>query len=493
MNHPLNHKQLTNFAPSMGSHKNTMLAALDIGTSKVSCFIAQPMSQAMSSPTQPQSKPAAPNRQKKSQTNSQTDSPRDLFSDLSDEAHIDTPQNPQLNIQANIQSNIQADSKSPVMQIKGVGHHASHGLKAGMVVDMAAAEKSIRATVEAAERMADMVIENVIAGISSTHLESHTYTISLPLKGQAVGDDQLGEALCQARDKCISDKVELLHAIPIRYQIDDSVNLTDPRGMYGDQLHITAHAITIPASPVRNLLACIEQCHLRVEKLVAAPYASAFACMVEDEMELGALVIDMGGGTTSFTLFYEGAPIYTATLPIGGQHVTLDIARGLNIPLAQAERIKRLHGSALSSAHEQQDQFDVLPIGETGEAGMQTIQRSMLTTIIRPRIEEIFEMVREKLKAANLHNFIGHQIVLTGGGALLSGARELAELILEKQTRIGYPLKLASLPTATEGPAFSATAGLLAYAQRTQNTALSPRPSPFFAMGRISQWLKRNF
>jgi len=492
MNHPLNHKQLTSFAPSgrghyMGSHKNAMLAALDIGTSKVSCFIAQPVL----SPTQ--SLPAAPNKQKSAHTKTPTDLPRDLFSDLPDEAQIDTPQNSHANSQANTQLNIQSDSKTPVMQIKGVGHHASHGLKAGMVVDMAAAEKSIRATGEAAERMADMVIENVIAGISSTQLESHTYTISLPLKGQAVGDDQLNEALCQARDKCISDKTELLHAIPIRYQIDDSVNLTDPRGMYGDELHITAHAITIPASPVRNLLACIEQCHLKVEKLVAAPYASAFSCMVEDEMELGALVIDMGGGTTSFTLFYEGAPIYTATLPIGGQHVTLVIARMLNIPLAQAERIKHLHGSALSSANENQDQFDVLPIGETGEAGMQTIQRAMLTAIIRPRIEEIFEMVREKLQASNLHNFAGRQIVLTGGGALLNGARELAELILEKQTRIGHPLKLASLPPATAGPAFSATAGLLAYAQRMQNNELSPRPTPFFAMGRISQWLKRNF
>jgi len=215
--------------------------------------------------------------------------------------------------------------------------------------------------------------------------------------------------------------------------------------------------------------------------------------MVEDEMELGALVIDMGGGTTSFTLFYEGAPIYTATLPIGGQHVTLDIARVLNIPLAQAERIKRLHGSALSSANENQDQFDVLLIGWTGVEGMQTIQRAMLTAIIRPRIEEIFEMVREKLEASNLHNFACRQIVLTGGGALLNGARELAELILEKQTRIGHPFKLASLPTATAGPGFSATAGLLAYAHRMQNNELSPRPTPFFAMGRISQWLKRNF
>ena len=493
MTHPLNHRQLTSFAPSgrapyMGSHKNTMLAALDIGTSKVSCFIAQPMSQPISQPI-----PTAPSTQKKSPKKMSSDLSDDLFANLPDESHIDTPPNPQLNTQSNIQSNIQANAKTPVMQIKGVGHHASHGLKAGMVVDMAAAEKSIRATVEAAERMADMVIENVIAGISSTHLESHTYTISLPLKGQAVGDEQLKQALCQARDKCLSDRVELLHAIPIRYQIDDSVNLTDPRGMYGDKLHITAHAITIPASPVRNLLACIEQCHLKVEKLVAAPYASAFACMVEDEMELGALVIDMGGGTTSFTIFYEGAPIYTATLPIGGQHVTLDIARGLNIPLAQAERIKRLHGSALSSGNDHQDQFDVLPIGETGEAGMQTIQRAMLTTIIRPRVEEIFEMVREKLETSNLHNFAGRQIVLTGGGALLSGARELAQHILEKQTRIGHPLTLAGLPDATAGPAFSTTAGLLSYAQRMQNNELSPRPSPFFAMGRISQWLKRNF
>ncbi|MGC6512025.1 MAG: cell division protein FtsA [Parvibaculales bacterium] len=427
MNRPLRHHQFIARPARAGT-----VAVLDIGTSKISCFVAVEMD-------------AGENR---------------------------------------------------VMHIKGVGYSLANGIRAGMVMDMEAAENSIRAAVEAAERMAETTVERVLVGISSSELQSLTYNVNEPLNGHAVDDDILAGVLQQARDKCVTDQVELLHAIPVSYKIDDSPAVQDPRGMHGEMLKVTTHVMTVPVTPVRNLLLCIEKCHLEVERLMANPYASALSCLVEDEADLGVTVIDIGAGTTSFSVFYEGVPIHTSVLPVGGHDITTDIAQAFNIPVEQAERLKLMHGSAWADMDALNESFVIQPFGETDTQNTQSIDRAHLTRIIRPRLESIFVQVRNSLESSALNRFAGGRAVLTGGGANLSGIEDLAAQTLEKQVRIGRPMRLSGLPEAMAGPAFSASAGLVTHVYKRAQDYLflsDGIPSGLGVFSSIGQWLKRNF
>lgn len=386
-----------------------------------------------------------------------------------------------------------------LIQIKGVGHHQSLGLRAGVVMDMARAEKSIRAAVEAAERMADVQLETVYVGISAIGLTSHTYNTDIALNGQPIDDLILRRVLQRAYDECLGDDVEPLHVVAVSYRIDGKTPVKDPRGMFGKSLLVTTHAMTAPAGPVRNLLACINKCHLKIQSLVATPYASALACLVQDEMDLGVLAVDMGSATTSFIIFQNGAPIHSGVLPLGGDHITRDISIGLGVSLEHAERIKIMQGSALAEPNAHEETFDILPLGEEGTKAHQSVTRAMLSRIIRPRFEEIMEMLNARLHATQLLQFAGRQLVLTGGGAQLNGAKEVVAHLLEKQVRVGTPIRFTGLPEAASGPAFCAAAGLVAYAAQENRFDLAPQSTNKFInvleqshFGRIKNWLKRN-
>jgi cell division protein FtsA len=375
-----------------------------------------------------------------------------------------------------------------LVRISGFGHQHSEGLIGGQVVDMRKAEDSIRAAVDAAERMAGMEVRNVVIGISANQVTSDVREASVPISGHPVTLEHMASALRLAYEEFWLEDHEILHAIPIGYGIDGHYGISDPSGMYGDVLSVQMHLISAPVGPIRNLLTCIEQCHLQCEKLVVTPYASALSTLMQDEVDLGVLHIDMGGGTTSASVFYEGEPIFTTIVPVGGQHITNDIAHGLNVSLTAAERIKTLYGSALETPHGEREQFEVPVIG----GDYQTLPRSELTNIIRPRLEETFEMVNERLLASGMGHLAGRRVVVTGGAAQLNGALELAQTILEKQPRLALPMRLTGLPEAAAGPSFAACAGLLTYAGRNHADAvLSSRTPRLF--GWFSAWLKRNF
>lgn len=375
-----------------------------------------------------------------------------------------------------------------LIRISGFGHQLSEGLVAGQVVDMRKAEDSIRAAVDAAERMAGMEVRNVVIGISANHVTSDVREASVPITGQPVSHEHMASALRLAYEEFWLEDHEILHAIPIGYGIDGHYGINDPTGMYGEVLSVQMHLISAPASPIRNLLTCIEQCHLQCEKPVVTPYASALSTLMQDEIDLGVLHIDMGGGTTSASVFYEGQPIFTTIVPVGGRHITNDIAHGLNVSLTAAERIKTLYGSALATPQGEREQFEVPVMG----GDYQTLPRSDLTNIIRPRLEETFEMVNERLLASGMAHLAGRRVVVTGGAAQLNGAPELAQTILEKQPRLAVPMRLTGLPEAAAGPSFAACAGLLNYAGRNHADAvLSQRNGGVF--GWFSQWLRRNF
>jgi cell division protein FtsA len=388
-----------------------------------------------------------------------------------------------------IAENIDDDSANGLIRITGFGHQVSEGLNAGQVVDMRAAEDSIRAAVDAAERMAGIEVRRVIIGVSANRLESVMCASEVPLNGQTVTADHMAIGLRHACEEQGRDDYEILHAIPTSYSLDDSMGITDPRGMHGDVLKVNMHLILAPVGPIRNLLTCIEQCHLECEKLVATPYASALSTLMQDETDLGATHIDLGGGTSSVSVFSGGAPVFTSVVPVGGEHITNDIARGLNISLASAERIKTLYGSALANVDGDREQFEVPVLG----GDYQTLPRSQLTNIIRPRLEETFEISQDRILASGYGKFGGSRLVLTGGGAQLSGARELAQTMLEKQPRIGVPMRITGLPEAASGPSFAACAGLLSYAGRRHPDAILSDQDGRGFFNWLAGWLRRNF
>jgi cell division protein FtsA len=388
------------------------------------------------------------------------------------------------------------------LRILGIGHQVSRGVRAGTVVDMDAAEEAIRAAVEQAEDMAGVTLRNAIIGIACGQPTTKAIKVEVSIAGHEVGAQDLRHAHQYGRDQIASGDREVIHCTPGSYSIDGSRGIRDPRGMYGDRLGVSMHVVTAGHSPIRNLETCVQRCHLDVAGKVATPYASGIASLVADEMDLGVTVLDMGGGTTSIGVFFDGSMIMADVLPIGGNHITMDLARGLSTTLAQAERMKTLYGSALSSSTDGQEMMTIAHIGEDDPDATSQLPRSVLTGIISPRLEETFELVRDRLKESGLESIAGRRVVLTGGGSQLNGAREIAARILSKQVRLGRPTKIGGIAEATGGAAFSTCAGLALWAANRSGEMLEDGESepemPRQAYGThglagITRWFKENF
>ncbi len=384
------------------------------------------------------------------------------------------------------------------IRIVGIGHQVSHGLRSGNIVDMDAAEATIRATVEAAEQMAGENIRQVIVNLSGGNPKSKLIAYEISIAGHEIGDADLHRVLDPSGlldGK--SHERQLIHAIPVGYTIDESRGVRDPRGMYGERLGVNMHVVSAGSGAVRNLSTTVARCHLDIETKVVSPYASALACLVKDETQLGVTHIDMGGGTTSIAVFFDGELVHTDSIPVGGVHITNDIARGLTTPLAQAERMKTLYGSAISSPSDDREVIKVPLIGEEGSAETNQVPRSMLVGIIRPRLEETFEMARARLEAAGFDKVAGRRVVLSGGASQLPGVRELAATVLDKQVRLGRSRPVDGLAEAVSGPAFSTCAGLLDYAANKPETGpdkpYRPMAEANGRLGRLGQWLRGNF
>ncbi len=242
--------------------------------------------------------------------------------------------------------------------------------------------------------------------------------------------------------------------------------------MHGEKLGVHMHMVSTSRAQLQNLALCVERCHLELSGVVVSPYASGLACMVQDEVELGSICLDMGGGTTSFSIFHQGVCMHADVIPYGGENITNDIARGLSVSIASAERLKTLYGSALTSPTDHQEGLEVIQLGEDSQGAPNQIPRSLLTSIIRPRLEEILELVRDRLRSSGLESIVGKRMVLTGGASQLNGAREFAARIMEKNVRLGRPLRLSGVPDTMTSPAFSTVSGLLEYAFNAPSEAV---------------------
>lgn len=415
--------------------KGSVIAALDVGTTKVSCFIAR-----------------------------LTD----------DEGHFD---------------------------VVGVGHQASAGIKGGTVIDLEAAETAIRQTVHAAENMAAETMKGyplreVVINVPGIHAHSHHFSADIDVLGQEVTDQDVRRAMARAQEQNVSPDRELIHTIPVGYTIDGHHGIRDPRGLFGQSMQVDIHLVTGDSGALRNIATCIERSHLEIAAMCVSPYAAGLASLVEDEMDLGCTVIDMGGGVTSIAVFMGGNLIYTDAIPVGGQHVTSDIARGLTTSIAQAERLKTLYGSAIASTNDENELLDVPQIGEDDHAHPNHVPRSLLVGIIQPRVEEIFELVRARLQDSGLGPAIGRRVVLTGGASQLPGLRDLGQAVLDKQVRLGRPIRLGGLPEAVCGPAFATTAGLLSYITERSDEMpqqVLAQSEPESLMQRVRLWLRENW
>lgn len=388
--------------------------------------------------------------------------------------------------------------KTRQLKVLGLGHHAAHGIRQGAVTSLDEAERSIRLAVDAAERMAGVTVDTVYVNISGGRPRCHGYTGVARVGGSEVADQDVQAAIRAAESRIDPAGRVLLHMTPVQYGLDAARGVRDPRGMFGERLSVELNAVTVEPGPLRNLALAIERCHLSVAGMVIAPYAAGRSVLVEDERTLGVTCIDMGGGTTSVAVFMEGHLVFADVIPVGGHHITTDIARGLSTPVAHAERMKTLYGSALPSVCDDRELLAVPLVGERGTDTVYKIQRSMLTGIIRPRLEETFELIRERLDIAGLAKRAGRRVVLTGGASQMTGARELAGQVLDRNIRLGFPQPVTGMPEAARGPAFAVAGGLLEYALRPdEHTVALPEMMAAGINGgylaRVGQWIRESF
>ena len=364
----------------------------------------------------------------------------------------------------------------PRPRVIGVGHQSSRGMKGGAVVDMDAASDSIRSAVEQAERMAGQAINAVSVTLSAGQQKSIRLAAEIDLAQREVTERDLRNLLDGALGQFdVKDRI-ILHAIPLAWSVDEHRGVRDPRGMFGQKLGVEVHVITAAIGPLRNLMTCVERCHLDLKGVVATPYASGLSALGDDEVKLGVTVIDMGAGATTAAVFAEGALLHIDAVPVGGAHVTNDVARGLSTPLVAAERLKTLYGSVLDSPDDDQQMIEVPAVSGEAGSGYGSAPRSLLNSIIRPRLEETFELIRDRLDAAGVGQASGRRLVLTGGGSQLPGASELAARVFGKQVRLAGPGGVTGLGDAVSGPAFSAVAGVVRRETRGAAEAISGPP-----------------
>lgn len=386
-------------------------------------------------------------------------------------------------------------------EVLGVGHHASAGVRNGTISDLTAAENAIRQTVHAAENMAADVMKGyplreVVVNLPGIHAVSHAHTADIQVAGHEITETDLQRALARTQEQIRTENFELIHTIPVDYQIDGHSGIREPRGMYGHDMSVDIHLVTGDRAPLQNIATCIERSHLEVSSFCVSAYAAGLACLVDDEMDLGCTVIDIGAGVTSFAVFHGGALIWLDAVALGGQHVTSDIAKGLATSMANAERLKILYGSAMASPADENELIDVPRIGEDDRHGPNHVPRSLLVGIMQPRLEEIFEIVRARLSDSGLGPILGRRVVLTGGSSQVLGLRELGQHVMDKQIRLGRPIRLSGLPDAVGGPAFATTAGLLTYVSERSHemsAQVMAQAPPGSVWERVQHWLRDNW
>ena len=389
--------------------------------------------------------------------------------------------------------------RSHGIEIVGFGHTVARGMKAGSVVNLGQAEEAIRQAVDSAERMAGVEIESVVLSLSAGRQASELFAAEIDIVGSTISDHDIARVLAAGSRHSLRDGRAILHSLPVGYSIDGVEGVRDPRGMLGSRFGVDMHVATIDIAPARNLMLAVERCHLDIEAMVASAYVAGLSVLADDEADLGSIVVDMGAGTTSLAAFLGGRLVHIDGFTLGGHHVTMDIARGLNARVSDAERIKTLYGTVLSGGSDERDMITVPPLSDEEREQAQLVSRATLANIIKPRVEEILEMVRDRLTQSSLGGERRGHVILTGGASQLTGLPDLATRILGRQVRVGRPLGIAGAPDVAKGAAFAVAAGLLVYPQAAhlehfesrRRRQLMTGSGGYFA--RVGLWLRESF
>ncbi|MBI5264129.1 MAG: cell division protein FtsA [Bradyrhizobium sp.] len=424
------------------SHKRAALvASLDIGTSKIACMIAR-------------LKPSQPSEALRGRTHA--------------------------------------------VELIGYGQIQARGMKAGAVTDLAQCEHAVRQAVALAERKAKVRVESVLLSVSGGRLQGHLVEAASDIRGGSVTAADVDRVTSTGMHHATGEGRTVLHTLPVGYTLDGVRGIRDPRGMVARQFGVDMNVVTSDATVARNLMLVVERCHLNVEAMAASPYVAALSVLTDDEADLGAAVVEMGAGTTTIAIFSGGRFVHASGFAVGGQHITMDLARGLSACIADAERIKTLYGTVLTGGSDARELMSVPTAGDEHDLP-QIVSRATIANIVKHRAEEIFEMVRDRLADSPFAAEPKGCVVLSGGASQLTGLVELASQILGRPVRIGRPLGFGRVPNEAKNAAFAVPAGLLVYPQYVHLEHIEPRHArPLKTgtggyFGKVGRWLREGF
>ena len=349
------------------------------------------------------------------------------------------------------------------VNIVGVGLAPSHGLRRGVVINMKTTVQSIRKAVEQAELMCGHKISHVYAGIAGDHIRSINSkgVIAVSGKDHIITEKDRDRVISAAQAIALPMDREILHVLPQEYIVDGQDGIRNPVGVAGVRLECEIHIVTAAAASAKNIVNCIEEAGYEVADIVLEPYASSLAVLDADERDLGVAIVDIGGGTTDLAMFFDGSIRHTSVIGLGGQHVTSDLSQGLRTSMDQAEELKKKYGVAMQTQLEG-DEIIKVP-GVAGRAP-RDISRGVLAAIIQPRMEEIFQLTLREMEKADVFDYMGAGIVLTGGAAMLQGVGELAERVTGLPVKIGEPNASGGLAETIKSPMYATGVGLIYYA-----------------------------
>jgi cell division protein FtsA len=382
-------------------------------------------------------------------------------------------------------------------RVIGAATTKSRGIRFGEIDAMQEAERAIRTAIQAAQKMADVRVDHVIACFSGGRPRSYGLEGQVNLDSSVVLESDIGRVLAACDVPDFGAGREVLHAQPVNFTLDHRSGMSDPRGQYGNNLSTDLHLLTIDGTMLHNLMHCLKRCDLELAGVASSPYVSSISSLVEDEQELGAACLDLGGGTTSLSIFLKKHMIFADCVRMGGDHVTSDISMGLQVPLSTAERIKTFYGGVVATGMDDREMIEIG--GDTGdwEHDRRSVSRAELIGIMRPRVEEILEEARSLLDVAGFDSLPSQKIVLTGGASQIPGLDGLASRILGHQVRLGRPMRVQGLPQAATGPAFASTVGLSLFAAHPQDEwwdfEIPAERTPARSLRKAVKWFKDNW
>lgn len=350
------------------------------------------------------------------------------------------------------------------VEIVGIGSRPSTGLRKGAVINIDSTVEGIAKSIEEAELMAGVHASSVYVGVAGTHVKSFNSSGVVGVKGKEIDKYDVERVIDAAKAVAIPADRQVIHVIPQDFIIDDQDGIKEPVGMNGVRLEGKMHIVTAAIPSTQNLMKCANRAGLSVNELILEPLASSSAVLTEDEKELGVALVDIGGGTADICIFVAGSLVHTAVIPVGGNHMTNDIAVGLRTPQSEAEKLKIRYGSCLSETVVPEETIEVPGVGGRKP---RIVARKHLADIIEPRAEEMLALIHNEIKSTGYTNLLGSGVVLTGGTCLLDGMPEMAELVFDMPVKRGYPFGVGGLRDIVNSPKFATSVGLIKYVEES--------------------------